>query len=261
VLAHPGVELGPEHFARFTDGIARREKGEPIAYIRGIKEFFGYVFVVDSRVLIPRPETELIVEMGLARIQGALTGAPRPPGTPPVLVADVGTGSGAIAISLALQSRRRGYDREVRFVAADVDAAALGLALENGVAHAVADIVDFVLADLVPESDRPFDLILANLPYIPTADLAGLPVAASFEPRNALDGGPDGLAITRRLLGELPDRLAQRGEALIEIGAHQADRVAAEGDSLLPGWSISTHRDLSGQARVIEVARPAAGPA
>jgi release factor glutamine methyltransferase len=261
VLAHPNVELSPPQLDRYLEGIARRETGEPIAYIRGIKEFFGFVFVADARALIPRPETELLVEIALARLRERLVASPRPPGTPPLLVADVGTGSGAIAISLALECRRRGYAGHVRLVASDVDGAALGLARENGVGHGVADIIEFVEADLMPAGEQEFDLILANLPYIPSADVPLLPVAASFEPRSALDGGPDGLAVIARLLELLPARLAQGGLTLLEIGSDQADRLRAIAETALPVWKLAFHSDLAGQPRVAEVSRPATAPA
>lgn len=256
VLAHPTVQLSPSQLQRYHEGVARREIGEPIAYIRGIKEFFGFVFVADSRALIPRPETELLVEIALARLRDQLVTAPRPAGTPPLLVADVGTGSGAIAISLALECRRRGYAEHIRFVASDVDGAALGLARENGVGHGVADIVEFVEADLIPPGEKTFDLILANLPYIPSADVPLLPVAASFEPRAALDGGPDGLTVITRLLESLPARLTQSGRTLLEIGSDQADRLKAIAEAVLPAWKLAIHADLADQPRVAEVSSP-----
>ena len=198
LLAHPDTNLGPGQVAQFEASVDRRAAGEPVAYIRGIKEFYGFAFAIDSRALIPRPETEMLVDIALARISGMLVAAPRPAGTPPLLIADVGTGSGAVAISLALECRRRRYDGHVRFVASDVDEHALALARENGAAHAAADLVEFAHADLMPPSDRLYDLIVANLPYVPSADVPELPVAASYEPVGALDGGADGLAVIAR---------------------------------------------------------------
>lgn len=253
LLAHPDTALGPGQVAQFEASVDRRAAGEPVAYIRGIKEFYGFAFAIDPRALIPRPETEMLVDIALARISGMLVAAPRPAGTPPLLIADVGTGSGAVAISLALESRRRRYEGHVRFVASDVDEQALALARENGAAHAAADLVEFAHADLVPPSDRPYDLIAANLPYIPSADVPKLPVAASFEPVGALDGGADGLAVIARLLAVLPDELAPRGVALLEIGSDQAERLTDMAARLLPGWPVSVHSDLNGQPRVAEI--------
>ena len=121
---------------------------------------------------------------------------------------------------------------------------------------AAADLVEFALADLVPPSDRLYDLIVANLPYIPSADVPELPVAASFEPVAALDGGADGLAVIARLLEALPAELASRGIALLEIGSDQAERLTDLAARLLPGWPVSIHRDLNGQPRVAEIGRP-----
>lgn len=253
LLAHPDTALGPGQVAQFEASVDRRAAGEPVAYIRGIKEFYGFAFAIDPRALIPRPETEMLVDIALARISGMLVAAPRPAGTPPLLIADVGTGSGAVAISLALESRRRRYEGHVRFVASDVDEQALALARENGAAHAAADLVEFAHADLVPPSDRPYDLIAANLPYIPSDDVPKLPVAASFEPVGALDGGADGLSVIARLLAVLPDELAPRGVALLEIGSDQAERLTDMAARLLPGWPVSVHSDLNGQPRVAEI--------
>ncbi|HEY5472741.1 MAG TPA: HemK/PrmC family methyltransferase, partial [Candidatus Limnocylindrales bacterium] len=209
VIAHPEWPAGADAARTYEAALVRREAGEPVAYIRGLKEFHGLAFSVDGRALIPRPETELLVSEAEREVARRLTSAPRPPGTPPLRVVDVGTGSGAIAIALAWLLRTRRMLPEVTVLAVDRSADALGLALENAVAHGLADAVSFAEADLLPSAEAPFDLVLANLPYIPSGDIDGLPVAASFEPRAALDGGPDGLTIIRRLLGALPTSLAE----------------------------------------------------
>ena len=196
--------------ARFDEAVVRRESGEPVAYIRGVREFLGLAFVVDERGLIPRPETERLVELAEVEIARRLTGAPRPPGSPPIRVIDVGTGSGAIAVSLAVRLRRRRMADDVDILAVDDLDETLDLARENAVGHAVGDLVRFATADLVPAIETPFDLILANLPYVATSALEGLAVGISFEPRHALDGGPDGLSMIGRLVAMLPDVLARR---------------------------------------------------
>ncbi|MGZ6313566.1 MAG: peptide chain release factor N(5)-glutamine methyltransferase [Candidatus Limnocylindrales bacterium] len=257
VLAHPEAAVGEGQRAAFEAALARRATGEPVAYIRGVKEFYGLAFTVDPRALIPRPETETLVELALAHITGVLTGAPRPAGTPPLHVWDVGTGSGAIAVALAVHLRRRGYSGAVRFSASDCSADALRLALENAVGHGVADAVEFRLADLVdlpPDAFRPIDLLVANLPYIPSDVVPALPIAASYEPRLALDGGLDGLEVVRRLLAELPRVLAPGGAALLEIGADQATGVREAVAERLAGWSLTFHADLTGRPRVAELA-------
>lgn len=230
-----------------------------MSYIRGLKEFYGLVFSVDERALIPRPETETLVERALEVIGTRLTGTPRSTDARPFLTWDVGTGSGAICIALAVECRRRGYGREVAFRATDISADAMALATENAVAHGVADVIAFAKADLADLADiqgaDPADLLVANLPYIPSTVVPQLPVAASFEPFLALDGGPDGLALVRRLLAQLPSALAADGVALLEIGADQADGVSAEVATGLPGWSVMLHEDLAGRPRVVELAR------
>lgn len=265
ILAHPELPVGNEAAARFADGLSRREAGEPVAYIRGLKEFHGLAFAVDARALIPRPETELLVDLALAEVADRLGRAPRPPGTPPLAVADVGTGCGAIAVALAVTLRRRGMLGEVEIVASDVSEDAAQLARENAVGHAVADRVAVARANLLPPAGRPagllvvpprFDVVCANLPYIPTDVIPTLPVAASFEPRAALDGGPDGLDVIRRLLAELPDRLEPRGTALLEIGSDQAGAIHAAAAERLLGWDVRVEPDLGGSPRIAVLAAP-----
>ena len=255
LIAHPEAPVGADAAAAYEGAIVRREAGEPVAYIRGLKEFYGLAFAVDRRALIPRPETELLVAEAEREVAWRLTSAPRPAGTPRLRVADVGTGSGAIAIALATLLRRRRMLPEVSILAVDCSADAVGLARENAVAHAVADEVVFREADLLPAVEPAFDLILANLPYIPAAEIDGLPVAASFEPRLALDGGPDGLDAIRRLLAALPSALAPEGTALLEIGFDQGPAVEAAVAGLPGDWSCPIQEDLSGRPRLAHVQR------
>jgi release factor glutamine methyltransferase len=227
-----------------------------VAYIRGFKEFYGQAFATDARALIPRPETERLVELAEAETIRRLAAAPRPTGTPPLRIVDVGTGAGTIAVSLAVALRRRGAGAEVEILATDVSADALALAVENSVGHSVADRIEFAEADLLPDGARPFDLVLANLPYVPSADVPGLPIAASFEPRVALDGGTDGLAVVGRLLERLPDALAPGGLAFLEIGSDQEEAVLALAARMLAGWPATVEPDLTGEPRVARIARP-----
>jgi release factor glutamine methyltransferase len=265
ILAHPDGLAGDGAASRFAAALERRAAGEPVAYIRGIKEFHGVALAVDARALVPRPETELLVDLALSELAEVLGRAPRPIGTPPVRVADVGTGSGAIAVAMAASLRRRGMASEVEIVATDQSAGAAALAAENAVAHGVADHVGVAVADLLPaagagagmlSTPERFDLVCANLPYIRTGDLAGLPAPIGFEPREALDGGPDGLDVIRRLLALLPARLDAVGLALLEIGADQAGSVTAAVGSLLPGWGCEVVADLAGLPRIASIVPP-----
>lgn len=258
VLAHPEAALGESALERFLGALERRASGEPVAYIRGVKEFHGIALSVDPRALIPRPETEILVDHALAHVRARLTEALVAPDAPPFLVWDVGTGSGAIAVALGVELRRLGYGSAVRFHLSDVSADALGLAMENAVAHGLADRMTFSTGDLLDaHPGRPADLIVANLPYIPAVAVPGLPIAAHFEPRLALDGGDDGVSVIRRLFDDLPDHLGPHGRAYLEFGADQADALAATVGEALPGWTLHVHRDLAGDARVAQLDPPA----
>jgi len=267
VVAHPEAPVGGDAAARFDAAVDRRASGEPVAYIRGLKEFHGLAFSVDSRALIPRPETEALVDEAVAVVMDKLSsrsgeaGAGDGRGGDAIRVADVGTGSGAIAVALAVALRRRRVvmGRNVTILATDRSPAALDLARENAVAHAAADGVAFVEADLLPSvlpEAAPIDVVLANLPYVRSEAIAGLPIAASFEPRESLDGGPDGLDLIRSLLERLPQVLAPDGVALLEIGADQGEAGARAATTVLPSWRVGVSRDLAGQPRVLRLDRP-----
>ena len=227
LVAHPEAVLSIGQLETYESCLARREAGEPVAYIRGLKEFYGTAISVDQRVLIPRPETEKLVELALARVTDDLTGAPREPRSDPYLVWDVGTGSGAIPVAMALELRKRRYGDVVHYFVSDRSGEARDVATINVVSHGLAHLFVFAEGDLLevaPVPGRPVDLLVANLPYIPSGDLPNLPVAAGFEPASALDGGPDGLDLIRRLLPGLPDVVTPRGAAMLEIGGDQERR-------------------------------------
>jgi release factor glutamine methyltransferase len=258
LLAHPDAPVPDGAAARYREALDRRAAGEPVAYIRGLKEFYGLAFAVDRRALIPRPETERLVELAEAEIVRRLVERPRPGGSPPIEVVDVGTGSGAVVIALAVALRRRGMLDDVRLLATDTSREAVQLARENAVAHAVADRIDVAVADLLPGGTGPFDLVVANLPYVRTGSIASLPKAASFEPREALDGGEDGMTVIERLLDALPDALAREGVALLEIGADQGEAIVEAVEARLPGWTCAVELDLARLPRVARIAQPAA---
>ena len=258
LIAHSDAPVGADAAASYEASLQRRIAGEPVAYIRGFKEFHGIALSTDARALIPRPETELLVDLVTAAIVDRLVSAPRPPGTPALRVIDVGTGAGTIAIALAVELRRRRVETDVSLIATDTSPDALQLARENAVGHGVADRIEFILGDLVPWDATLFEIVAANLPYIPSASIAGLPIAASFEPRAALDGGADGLDLVRRLLEQLARVLRPGGAAFLEIGADQGPAVHAATAELLPGWQATIIPDLAGHDRV---ARIEPGPA
>ena len=257
VVAHGEAPVGETAAEAFRGLVARRAAGEPVAYIRGLKEFHGLAFSVDPRALIPRPETERLVDLAVEEIVDRLTAAPRPPGSPPLRVVDVGTGSGAVAVAVAVELRRRRMLDEVTILATDVSADALGVAAENVVSHVLADAVRLLVADLLPPDDVAYDIVAANLPYVRSDAMAGLPRPTSYEPASALDGGPEGLDAIRGLLERLRRHLASDGVALLEIGADQEDGIADAVASLLPGWRCTVERDLAGLPRVARIQRPA----
>jgi release factor glutamine methyltransferase len=258
VIAHTDAPVGDGAAARFEAALDRRAAGEPVAYIRGVKEFHGLAFGVDPRALIPRPETELLVDLAELEIVRRLVSAPRARGAAQIQVIDVGVGSGAVVVSVAVLMRRRKMLDEVAFTATDVSEDALQLARENAVAHAVGDRITFEAVDLLPGTQvQTWDLVLANLPYVRTAAIPGLPIAASFEPALALDGGPDGLRVIDRLLAQLPGALARDGVALLEIGGDQAVEMRALAAERLPGWSCEIELDLGRLPRVAVLCRGA----
>lgn len=268
IVAHRDAPVGADALARFEAALERRVAGEPVAYIRGIREFHGLAFAVDPRGLIPRPETEALVDAAVAEVMARLArrageaGAGDPRGGEPIRVADVGTGSGAIAVSLAVELRKRrvAMGRNVTIAATDISAEALDLARENAVGHAAADGMRFIEADLfppvLPDNGARLDLVLANLPYVRSDAIAGLAIATSFEPRLALDGGDDGLDVVRALLAQLPDRLTDDGLAILEIGADQGETGPAAVAAMLPGWRAAVEPDLAGLPRLLRVTRP-----
>ena len=252
VLARPEYAVTDAAAAQLHDWVARRSRGEPVAYIRGFKEWLSLRIRVDERALIPRPDTELLAETAMAEIARRLAEDLRP-----LVTWDVGTGSGAIPVALGLRFRTAITLGRIRLLATDASSAAVSLARENVDAHGLADLVELRVADLLAPAGRELprpDVLVANLPYVASDEVDRLPVAASFEPRSALDGGADGLDVIRGLLAQLPAGLAPGGVALLEVGAGQADDVAriAAVHSLR---EVSRARDLAGVERVVAVGR------
>jgi release factor glutamine methyltransferase len=226
-------ELNPKQEQAFRHLLKRRLSGEPTAYIMGRCEFYSLDFYVDPRVLIPRPESELLVEEALALAQN------RPLST----IAEVGTGSGAIAISLALELP------EAKIYATDISASALEVALINCRKHGVVDRVCFLHGNMLDPLPEPVDLIVANLPYVRKSELA----AVRFEPRLALDGGQDGMGKIRQLCRQLGGKLRPGGFLLLEIGEGQGREVTTVLHNLFPGGEIRLTPDLGGIERVVSL--------
>jgi release factor glutamine methyltransferase len=263
VIAHGEAPVGVDAQATFDELITRREAGEPVAYLRGMKEFHGIALTVDRRALIPRPETEELVDRTIGEVMARLTGGAR---LEPLRVIDVGTGSGAIAVSVAVALRSRWVPpSDVAIVATDADPEALDLARENAVAHGVGDRLSFTEGDLLQADTGggAWDIVAANLPYVRAEVVDALQArraSPAFEPRRALDGGADGLAVIGRLLDQLPDRLAPEGVAMLEIGADQRAAIVALAGERLPGWSCTVIADLAGLPRIARLERATARP-
>jgi release factor glutamine methyltransferase len=226
--------LGEDELAAFRELVRRRLAGEPTAYLVGEKEFWSLPLAVGPRVLVPRPDTETLVQV-------ALELAPR---SEPIRIADIGTGSGAVAIALAVELPA------AALVATDVSGDALEVAAQNAARHGVADRIQFRMGDLtaaLPDGAQ-FHLLVANLPYIPTADIDALPPEVRAEPRAALDGGPDGLELVRRLVGDAAARLVAGGHIALEHAPNQARAVA---DLLADEFDgVAARKDLAGHPRV-----------
>ncbi|MBE3118229.1 MAG: peptide chain release factor N(5)-glutamine methyltransferase [Candidatus Atribacteria bacterium] len=242
VLAHPEAPLTGNRYTALEALVGRLEGGEPLPYIVGHWEFFGLEFEVTPDVLIPRPETELLVERAIAWLRKS------EPGSRELRVMDVGTGSGCIAISLAVNVPG------LSITATDISAAALKVARCNAEKMNVSGSITFLEADLFPNLLIPdcFSLIVANLPYIPTNTLYKIPVYGR-EPTLALDGGSDGLVLIRRILTEAPDRLISGGLFLMEIEASEGPAVLSLASGAFPKARIHLHKDLAGQDRLLEI--------
>ena len=232
----PERELSQEEAAGFARWIERRSLGEPVAYIIGEKEFWSLRFEVGREVLIPRPETECLVEE-LLRFY-------RPPGED-LRILDIGTGSGAIGVVLARELPA------ARVAATDISAGALSVARRNALAHGVADRVDFFQGDLLAAVSGNFDIICSNPPYIPDVPYGLLPAGIrDFEPRGALIAGPDGMDFHRRIIREGVHRLNAGGRIFLEIGEGQWDRVEALFREEGGYRDIDCRKDYGGSDRV-----------
>ncbi len=249
LLAHMSWVADLRAEKRLEKLIRRLEQGEPLPYVLGHWEFYGLDFHLTKDVLIPRPETELLVESAIAWLR-----APRgeEAGGQGRMVADIGTGSGCIAISLAKNVPN------IHVLATEISPAAIKVAQSNAKRFKVLSQINFLTCDILPErmetipGMRPLDLLCANLPYIPTDKLHALPVYGR-EPTLALDGGPDGLAPFRRLFKLVPDWMMPEGRILLEVESTRGAAVLSLAYDTFSAASFHLHQDLAGRDRLLEI--------
>lgn len=260
VLAHPEATLTPKQKRALEKALLQLESNVPLPYVLGKWEFFGLEFEVTPEVLIPRPETELLVERAVAWLRRRLAMNRQAMDTKSaeadwgrLRAVDVGAGCGCIAIALAVNVP------ELLVVATDISPAAVEVARRNATKFGISERVEFFCCNLFPSEKtfdiRPstFNLIVANLPYVPTETLHGLRVYGR-EPTLALDGGADGLDIIRRLLADAPRHLSPRGLILLEIESSQGAKVLSLAQDAFAEAEIHLHQDLTGHDRLLEIA-------
>ena len=240
VVSHPEAALLPGQQQSLDRSLARYLGGQPLPYVLGWWEFYGRRFMVTPDVLIPRPETEGVIEAGLEYLRDRSHSA---------RILDIGTGSGCLAITLAAE-----FESAV-VLASDLSYAALRVAARNADEHRVRDRVRFVLADLVPPSRTAVDLLVANLPYVPRSRLADLEVTRA-EPRLALDGGRQGLDLILQLIERLPGILNPGGRAILEIDFSQAGTIRRTLPRRFASWKVAITADLAGRERYVTLDRP-----
>ncbi|MCL1885357.1 MAG: peptide chain release factor N(5)-glutamine methyltransferase [Dehalococcoidia bacterium] len=225
-----GLEISDKEYRSLQALLERRLSGEPLAYITGQREFYKLDFIVNSNVLIPRPESEHLVDKALELAHSV----------PTPIIADIGTGSGAIAIALAVNLSNS------KIYAVDISPEALGVARANAARHAVASRINFIHGNLLDSVPEAVDILVANLPYVKSDDCINSP-----EPHMALDGGDEGLDVIERLCTALPNKLHPEGSVLLEIGSGQAVNVVRMLQSSLSAAHIETIKDLAGIERVV----------
>ncbi len=236
LIAHPEYELTDDEAARFDGFIARRAYREPFQYITGRQEFYGLDFQVSPDVLIPRPETETLVEEAIRELNKLSE----------IVFCEIGVGSGCISVSILHNVQN------ATAIGVDISEKAIAVAERNAARHGVADRLTLIKGDLFAGVDHRFDLIVSNPPYIPFADLTDMQKEVrDFEPHNALFAGNDGLDIVRRLIEEAPEHLSPCGLLLIEIGFGQAEKLRGRFD--LSIWNEPEFlTDLQGILRTVK---------
>lgn len=245
LYAYPERVLTTEQDQQFLTLIERRSRGEPVAYLTGHQEFYGLDFLVDQRVLIPRPETELLVEAALNVCRRMLAAGRAP------IVADIGTGSGIIPVTLAVLEPRLPY-----LYASDISPSALDVAYLNCQRHHVEHRVRLLLGDLLAPLPEPIDILTANLPYVGTGEIGELtPDVLAYEPHLALFSGPLGLDLLRRFFIEVQQsqKLADGAVLLVEIGYRQREPLTAILHEIWPQAAIAFTQDYAGWDRLLQL--------
>ena len=228
LFSHLNIDLSAKLINKYKKLISRRKKGEPVAYITNHKEFFGLDFYVDESVLIPRPETELLVDEALKFRKKKMK------------ILDVGTGSGNIIISIMVNSKQL---TDNRYYATDISSEALKIAQKNAKKHKVFSKIKFIHSDLFDNLYKiKFDLIVANLPYLQKQDIKG---EITYEPKRALLGGEEGVAIIKRFLLGSKNYLAKNGKIIIEIDPRQAKTIKDMAKNIYPDKKVLLKQDLS----------------
>ena len=240
LFAHQEDEATTQHEQDIQGILDRRRTREPLAYILGYREFYGVNLLVNSDVMIPRPETETIVEHALFM---ALMGME----SPQLVIADVGTGTGAIAINLAI------HIPAARIYAVDLTDPVLNVASYNIRSHNVADRVTLCQGDLLEPVPEQVDLVVANLPYIPTGRIPTLQPEVQWEPKMALDGGQDGLGLVRRLMSQATTKLKDQGIILLEMDPEQMPVASGMALQNFPDATVTVEQDLARRDRVLVV--------
>lgn len=248
LYAYPERMVSPEQELLYLTLLERRRQHEPIAYITGHKEFYGLDFYVDSRVLVPRPETELLVEAALTSVHRRLNIGQTP------IVADIGTGSGAIAVTMAVTEPRLSY-----IYACDISADALEVAHINAQHLHVAERIRFLQGHLIAPLPEPVDLLLANLPYVGTDEMSSMTAdVLSYEPHRALFSGPQGQDLLYQFCVDVKQSgiLRIAGEMILEIGYQQGEMVAQLIRELWPQANIVVRKDYASHDRLLLVTLP-----
>lgn len=237
LITHPDEEIEITQLQKADENLVNLINGTPLAYITGKQAFFGLDFLVSPDVLIPRPETEQLVEECIQWLEDHPTKRK---------MADIGTGSGAIAITLA------DHFADLKVTAIDISAQALEIAQKNATSYGVEHNITFIQNDLLDNCDQRFDLIAANLPYIPSELLKTLPVSR-HEPLLALDGGEDGLVLITRLLQQVVNHIMPGGLIILEIESNQSNSVLNLAKTLLPNGENTLLNDLAKLPRIIKI--------